>query len=184
MRYIAVLGIGVAILSWPVAGASAAQGQATPVSRPEMRKLPGGIFVMGSLASEPGRSPDEGPQHRVTIRPFLISAKTVTFDEWDACVADGGCNGYRPDDQGWGRGKRPVINVSWNDVQSYLSWLSRKTGVTFRLPTEAEWEYAARAGTKTARYWGNSAAQQCIDANGLDLSGEAGASGVDRVRQV
>ena len=116
---------------------------------PEMVMIPAGSFIMGSPASEPERSDDEGPQHRVNIRAFAVGKTTITFTQWDACVADGGCNGYRPDDEGWGRGDRPVINVSWNDAQTYIAWLSHKTGQRYRLPSEAEWEYAARAGTTT-----------------------------------
>ena len=78
----------------------------------------------------------------------------VTFAEWDACVEAGGCGGYRPEDEGWGRGSRPVINVSWEDAREYVRWLSGETGEEYRLLTEAEWEYVARAGTQTARYWG------------------------------
>ena len=73
----------------------------------------------------------------------------VTFDEWEACVRGGGCGEYRPDDDGSGRGSRPVVNVSWEDAQAYVGWLSRETGASYRLPSEAEWEYAARAGTTT-----------------------------------
>lgn len=86
---------------------------------------------------------------------FEIGKYTVTFDEWDACVDDGGCNGYKPPDEEWGRGRQPVVNVNWNDIQSYLAWLSNKTGKTYRLPSEREWELAARAGTTTQYYWGD-----------------------------
>ena len=120
---------------------------------PEMVVIPAGSFLMGSPPeSEEGRDGDEGPQHRVTIRePFTVGVYEVTFEEWDACAAEGGCGGYRPDDEGWGRGRRPVINVSWDDAQGYVRWLSRKTGEEYRLLSEAEWEYASRAGT-TTRY--------------------------------
>jgi formylglycine-generating enzyme required for sulfatase activity len=86
---------------------------------------------------------------------FAIGKFAVTFKEWDACVADGDCGGYLPPDNGWGRGNRPVINVSWNDAQNYIHWLSRKTGNTYRLPSEQEWTIAARAGTTSDYYWGN-----------------------------
>lgn len=105
---------------------------------------------MGSPKSEPQRSSDEGPQHQVTIsRAFAAGKYEVTFDEWDACVRESGC-GQNPSDQGWGRGRRPVINISWDDAKQYVAWLSRKTGKSYRLLTEAEWEYVARAGTTTA----------------------------------
>ena len=98
----------------------------------------------------------EGPQHRVTMaRQFAVGQFELTFDEWDACVADGGCNGYKPADAGWGRERRPVINVSWNDANAYVAWLAKKTGKPYRLLTEAEYEYATRAGTTTAYPWGD-----------------------------
>jgi len=117
---------------------------------PEMVAVPAGEFTMGSPPGEEGRGSAEGPQRKVTIaRPFAVGKYEVTFAEWDACVAAGGCK-HTPTDSGWGRGKRPVVNVSWNDItKEYLPWLSRNTGTTYRLPTEAEWEYAARAGTTT-----------------------------------
>ena len=129
---------------------------------------------MGSPASEEGRFDDEGPQHRVTIGSlFAVGVYEATFAEWDGCVRAGGCGGYRPEDQGWGRGSRPVINVSWEDAQEYVRWLSRETGQRYRLLSEAEWEYVARAGTQTARYWGESESGQCRYGNGYDRTGHA-----------
>ena len=123
---------------------------------------------MGSPASEPQKTlSDEGPQHRVTFaRQFAVGKFAVTFDEWDACVADGGCNGYRPTDEGWGRGKRPVINVNWNDAKAYVAWLSQKTGKTYRLLSEAEREYVTRAGTTTPFWWGSSISTGQANYNG------------------
>jgi formylglycine-generating enzyme required for sulfatase activity len=122
---------------------------------PEMVVLPAGEFMMGSPQSEAERNTDEGPRHKVTIaKPFAVGKFEVTFAEWDACVAAGGCK-RRPDDAGWGRGRRPVIDVSWHDAKEYTAWLSRKTGRTYRLLSEAEWEYAARAGTTTRYAFGD-----------------------------
>jgi formylglycine-generating enzyme required for sulfatase activity/uncharacterized caspase-like protein len=124
---------------------------------PAMVMVPAGTFTMGAPPDEPEASSDEVPQHRVVLgRALAVGRFSVTFDEWDACVADGGCNRYRPDDKGWGRGLRPVIDVSWNDVKSYVAWLSRKTGKAYRLLTEAEREYVTRAGTVTPFWWGSS----------------------------
>jgi formylglycine-generating enzyme required for sulfatase activity len=112
---------------------------------PEMVLVPAGSFVMGSPRDEPGREPDEGPQQPVTIaHSFAVGRSAVTFTEWNACVAEGGCNAYRPGDYGWGGGNRPVINVSWDDAQAYVNWLSTKTGAQYRLLSESEREYVTR----------------------------------------
>ena len=114
----------------------------------EMVIIPAGAFDMGSSTEY------ENPVHRVSItKPFAIGRYEVTFDEWDRCVQDQGCKA-QPDDRGWGRGDHPVINISWDDAKAFTVWLSQKTGQSYRLPSEAEWEYAARAGTTTAYWWG------------------------------
>jgi formylglycine-generating enzyme required for sulfatase activity len=116
---------------------------------PEMVTLPKGQFVMGS------GNGNEKPQHTVQIEYVLAVGKyPITFDQWDACLKDGGTT-HKPDDEGWGRGSRPVINVSWDDIQLYLSWLRKITGNTYRLLSEAEWEYAARAGSQTTYSFGD-----------------------------
>ena len=116
---------------------------------PELVVVPAGKFLM----SGPAGDDEESPARAVTIaEPIAVGVYEVTFGEWDACVSEGGCAGYRPEDEGWGRGRRPVINVSWEDAQAYVRWLAEKTGQRYRLPSESEWEYAARAGS-AARYW-------------------------------
>jgi len=121
---------------------------------PEMIVVPAGEFMMGSPATEQGRYSNEGPQHMVTIaRPFAVSKFDVTFADWDACVSVGGCP--EVSDLTFGRNTKPLINVTWNNAQQYVAWLAKITGQPYRLLTEAEWEYAARAGTTTAYYWGD-----------------------------
>lgn len=132
----------------------------------EMVAIEGGCFLMGSAADEPERDLDEGPQHEVCVPPFEIGRYELTFAQWDACVADGGCE-TRPDDEGWGRGQRPVINVSWQQAREFLRWLNNCGGDTgYRLPTEAEWEYVARAGTDTPFSTG-----ECISTDQANFDG-------------
>jgi formylglycine-generating enzyme required for sulfatase activity len=114
---------------------------------PTMAVVPAGEFTMGAPSAELG---GEAP-HRVRIEaPFAVSKFEITFAEWDACLAAGGCRGYRPGDEGWGRDSNPAMNISWEDAKAYAAWLSAKTGKTYRLLSEAEWEYAARAGSIAA----------------------------------
>ena len=119
---------------------------------PEMVRIEGGCFQMGSPGSETGRDDDER-RHEVCVEAFSTGKHEMTFAKFDRFAAATGRE--RPDDRGWGRGRRPVINVSWDDATAYARWLSRETGRRYRLPTEAEWEYAARAGSTTAYPWGN-----------------------------
>lgn len=122
---------------------------------PAMIALPGGEFFMGSPASELGRYADESPQFQISVSAFAVSAHEITFDQWEACASSGGCaDNPAPDDASWGRGARPVINVSWSQAREYASWLSAQTGQHYRLLTETEWEYAARAGANTRFSWG------------------------------
>jgi formylglycine-generating enzyme required for sulfatase activity len=153
---------------------------------PEMVVVPAGSFMMGSPPDVEGRFEREGPQHPATIsRPFAVGRYEVSFVEWDACVEDNRACGYRPTDYGWGRGKRPVIYVSWNEIQSYLKWLNGKIGRTraYRLPTEAEWEYAARAGTTTPFWWGRTISTDQANYYGLETYG-GGSKGEYRAKTV
>jgi formylglycine-generating enzyme required for sulfatase activity len=121
---------------------------------PTMVVVPAGLFTMGSQDGEN----NERPPHTVTFaKPFAVGKYDVTFAEWDACAAADAC--ARASDTGWGRENRPVINVSWDEAKRYVAWLSRMTGKEYRLLSEAEWEYAARAGTTTKYYWGNDVGQ-------------------------
>ncbi len=124
---------------------------------PEMVRIPGGTFLMGCVSGKDCED-EEKPVRKVTVSAFEMGKYEVTFAQWDICVDDGGC-AHKPVDEGWGCGNRPVINVSWDDAQEYMSWLNKKTGKQYRLATEAEWEYAVRgdqAGKNRTKYsWGN-----------------------------
>ena len=151
---------------------------------PEMVVVRSGSFMMGSPPGEEGRDKDEDPRHRVAIaEPFAVGIFEVTFREWDACVSGGGCKGYRPDDDGWGRGDRPVINVSWEDAQAYVRWLSGKTKHPYRLLSESEWEYVARAGTTGSFHTGWTISPDQANYDG-DYTYGGGRKGVYRERTV
>ena len=146
--------------------------------------LPEGSFTMGSPSHEEHRYDSEGPQRTVRIGyPLAVGKHEVTFAQWDACVAAGGCGGYRPDDGGWGRGAHPVIYVSWDDAQAYVAWLSRQTGEDYRLLSEAEWEYAARAGTTGPFHTGATISTDQANYDGRSTYG-SGREGVYRRRTV
>jgi formylglycine-generating enzyme required for sulfatase activity len=138
---------------------------------PGLVMIPSGSFTQGSPSSEPQSWINERPQRTVNVPAFAMGQTAVTFDQWDACVDDGGCT-HEPDDEGFGRGNRPVISVSWNDAQEYVTWLSNKTGRDYRLPSESEWEYATRAGT-TGRF--NTG--DCITTDQANFNGNVPAEG-------
>ena len=135
---------------------------------PEMVVIPAGSFIMGSPETEKDRGENEGPQHKVTVKRFAAGKYTVTFDEWQECVNLGDCP--QVSDSGYGRGRRPVINVTWGEAKAYAAWLSKLTGKEYRLLTEAEWEYAARAGTTTPYSFSGTKSLLCEYGNFADIS--------------
>ena len=122
-------------------------------SQPVMVDIPAGVFEMGNAKG----SRDERPAREVSITAFQMGLTEVTWEQYQACIDEGACEDNTEDggDNGWGKGSRPVIEVNWEDTQFYITWLNKKTGKQFRLPTEAEWEYAARAGSQTIYSWGD-----------------------------
>lgn len=168
---------------------------------PEMVVIPAGHFLMGSLESEAGRDKDEGPQHEVSVKKFALGKTEVTVGEFrrfvratsykteaERDVGAQGCNTLEDGKWDWHAGrywdntgfkqsdKQPVACISWNDAKEYVKWLSSSTGNSYRLPSEAEWEYAARAGSTTARYWGNNPDDACRYANVADQTTNGGQS--------
>jgi formylglycine-generating enzyme required for sulfatase activity len=160
--------------------------------------IPAGSFDMGSPSGEADRDDDEGPRHQVSIRSFAAGKYEITRGQFAVFVAASGHNagnecvtasyeggkaenrsGRNWQNPGYSQAdNHPAVCVNWDDVKAYVAWLSRKTGKNYRLLSEAEWEYAARAGTTTARYWGESPDQACSYANVIDATGNSQGSGV------
>lgn len=156
MLALVLLGLAAGVLGWTIQASAQQPPKIGEVFQecpqcPEMVVLPPGTYAMGA---EDGND-KELPVHLVSISaPIAMSRFEITWDEWEACVAAAGCE-RDPDDHGWGRGKRPVINVSWQEAKQYATWVSGVTGATYRIPSESEWEFAARASTYTNYPWGN-----------------------------
>ncbi|MGD8476717.1 MAG: formylglycine-generating enzyme family protein [Burkholderiales bacterium] len=139
---------------------------------PEMTVIPAGTFMMGSPPADDAHA-DEQPQHEVSIaNAFAVSRTEITFEQWNACSAAGQC--LQAGEDGRGQDNYPVINVSWNDAQVYVAWLREITGEHYRLLSEAEFEYATRAGSTTPWFWGDAGAsgKACKFANLYDEAGK------------
>ena len=146
-----------------VVSAQVSQESVASFKPPEMVVIPAGSFKMGCVS---GRSCNnsERPVHEVTVKSFALAKYEVTFEEYDVFTDATGRE--RADDRGFGRGRRPVTNITWDDAVAYTAWLSEQTGKGYRLPSEAEWEYAARAGTATRYSWGNNLGHNRANCNG------------------
>jgi formylglycine-generating enzyme required for sulfatase activity len=131
-------------------------------SCPVMVAIPAGNFMMGT-DSDLDRESVELPVHQVTVKRFAAARYAVTYDEWDACASEGACE-YKK--TVWDRGRQPVVNVTWWETRPYVQWLSAKTKMNYRLLSEAEREYATRAGTTTAFWWGKSISTADANYNG------------------
>jgi formylglycine-generating enzyme required for sulfatase activity len=158
---------------------------------PELVVIPPGRFMMGSPEDESGRDDNEGPQHEVTIPHALaVGRYAVTFEEWDFAQDDKdwtpvtGMQPRKPDDERWGRGRRPAIDVSWDDAKAYVKWLAHRTGQAYRLLSEAEWEYACRAETATPFWWGASIKLDRANYDGNFIYAGGGSRGESRHRTV
>ena len=170
---------GAVVLALALAGAQPAPEAGSAfrdcAACPVMVVVPAGTFVMGLPPDEPERWPDEGPQREVTIpRPFALARLEVTAAEWAACVDAGGC--VRTADwcvrsstcrlSGFVGEGLPAAGLSWDDARAYAAWLSLRTGYAYRLPSEAEWEYSARAGTAAPYWWGDEVGRNNASCNG------------------
>ena len=171
--------------AWRMADAAAAEAFRDCADCPPMVEAPAGSFTMGSPPGEAARADDEGPRRVVDFAaPFAIGEREVTFREWEACTAGGGCGGHEPADHGWGGGDQPVIEVTWAQARSYAAWLAARTGEPYRLPSEAEWEYAARAGTSGPFHTGATISTDLANYDGTLAPYGPGRPGVDRARPV
>lgn len=140
---------------------------------PVMVVVPAGEFVMGSPPDEVNRGDDEGPLHSVAVAyDFAVGIYEVTFDQWQRCLGEKGCS-HDPVDNDWGGESLPVTNVSWLDAKDYVAWLSDKTGNDYRLLTESEWEYAARAGSSGRFWWGDESPEGKAVCAGCSLDGRS-----------